>query len=126
MLGSMDNPMERGFYVEPAVFAGVSPGMRIEQEEIFGPVLSIIPFGTEDEAVEIANGTPYGLSGAVWAGTEEKALALARRLRTGQVAVNGGRFNPLAPFGGYKRSGVGRELGEPGLEEYLEIKAIQT
>ncbi|WP_055478156.1 aldehyde dehydrogenase family protein [Sphaerimonospora mesophila] len=126
VLGSMDNPMERGFYVEPAVFAGVSPGMRIEQEEIFGPVLSIIPFGTEDEAVEIANGTPYGLSGAVWAGTEEKALALARRLRTGQVAVNGGRFNPLAPFGGYKRSGVGRELGEPGLEEYLEIKAIQT
>ncbi|GIH71739.1 aldehyde dehydrogenase family protein [Sphaerimonospora thailandensis] len=125
VLGGTDSPMERGFYVEPAVFAGVSPGMSIEQEEIFGPVLSIIPFGTEDEAVEIANGTPYGLSGAVWAETEEKALAVARRLRTGQVAINGGRFNPLAPFGGYKHSGVGRELGELGLEEYLEAKAIQ-
>ncbi|MFC0865290.1 aldehyde dehydrogenase family protein [Sphaerimonospora cavernae] len=125
VLGGTDSPTERGFYVEPAVFAGVSPGMSIEQEEIFGPVLSIIPFGTEDEAVEIANGTPYGLSGAVWAETGEKALAVARRLRTGQVAINGGRFNPLAPFGGYKHSGVGRELGELGLEEYLEAKAIQ-
>ncbi|GAA0387791.1 aldehyde dehydrogenase family protein [Microbispora corallina] len=125
VIGGTDNPMDRGYYVEPAVFAGVSPGMAIEQEEIFGPVLSVIPFGSEDEAVEIANGTPYGLSGAVWASTEEKALAVARRLRTGQVAVNGGRFNPLAPFGGYKHSGVGREMGDFGLEEYLEVKAIQ-
>ncbi|WP_174550780.1 aldehyde dehydrogenase family protein [Microtetraspora malaysiensis] len=124
VLGGTDAPLERGYYVEPTIFAGVAPGMTIEQEEIFGPVLAIVPFGSEDEAVQIADGTPYGLSGAVWAGTEERALAVARRLRTGQVAVNGGRFNPLAPFGGYKQSGIGRELGEAGLEEYLETKAI--
>ncbi|WP_433223898.1 aldehyde dehydrogenase family protein [Microtetraspora malaysiensis] len=124
VLGGTDAPLERGYYVEPTIFAGVAPGMTIEQEEIFGPVLAIVPFGSEDEGVQIADGTPYGLSGAVWAGTEERALAVARRLRTGQVAVNGGRFNPLAPFGGYKQSGIGRELGEAGLEEYLETKAI--
>ncbi|MEW9556144.1 aldehyde dehydrogenase family protein [Nonomuraea sp. NPDC050783] len=123
--GGTDRPRERGYYVEPTVFAGVEPGMTIEQEEIFGPVLSLIPYTSEDRAVEIANGTRYGLAGAVWAGTEERALAVARRLRTGQVAVNGGRFNPLAPFGGYKQSGVGRELGEHGLEEFLEIKSLQ-
>ncbi|MEW9530079.1 aldehyde dehydrogenase family protein [Microbispora sp. NPDC049125] len=126
VLGGTDNPLDRGYYVEPTIFAGVSPGMSIEQEEIFGPVLCVIPFSSQDEAVQIANGTPYGLSGAVWAGTEEGALAVARRLRTGQVTVNGGRFNPLAPFGGYKHSGVGRELGEFGLEEFLEVKAIQV
>lgn len=124
--GGTDSPLERGFYVEPAVFAGVEPGMVIEQEEIFGPVLVIVPYTRgEDEAVAIADGTPYGLAGAVWAGDEEHGLAVARRLRTGQVAVNGGRFNPLAPFGGYKQSGLGRELGEFGLEEYLEVKAVQ-
>ncbi|GAA0391092.1 aldehyde dehydrogenase [Acrocarpospora corrugata] len=123
--GGTDYPLERGYYVEPTVFAGVAPGMAIEQEEIFGPVLSIVPFGSVDEAVEIANGTPYGLAGGVWAGSEERAVSVARRLRTGQVAVNGGRFNPLAPFGGYKHSGVGRELGESGLEEFLEVKALQ-
>ncbi|MEV8632592.1 aldehyde dehydrogenase family protein [Streptosporangium sp. NPDC051023] len=124
--GGTENPRERGFYVRPTVFAGVEPGMVIEQEEIFGPVLTIIPYNRgEDEAVAIANGTPYGLAGAVWAGDEEGALSVARRLRTGQVAVNGGRFNPRAPFGGYKQSGVGRELGEFGLEEYLEIKSVQ-
>jgi aldehyde dehydrogenase (NAD+) len=123
--GGTDQPLPRGFYVEPTVFAGVESGMAIEQEEIFGPVLSIIPFTSEDQAVEIANGTPYGLAGAVWAGTEERAVALARRLRTGQVAINGGGFNPLAPFGGYKHSGIGRELGEHGLEEFFEIKSLQ-
>ncbi|GAA3009035.1 aldehyde dehydrogenase family protein [Streptosporangium longisporum] len=124
--GGADRPAERGFYVEPTVFAGVEPGMVIEQEEIFGPVLAIIPYTRgEDEAVAIANGTPYGLAGAVWAGDEQRAVAVARRLRTGQVAVNGGKFNPRAPFGGYKQSGLGRELGEFGLEEYLEIKAVQ-
>ncbi|WP_214109692.1 aldehyde dehydrogenase family protein [Acrocarpospora catenulata] len=122
--GSTDYPLERGYYVEPAVFAGVAPGMAIEQEEIFGPVLSIVPFGSVDEAVEIANGTPYGLSGAVWAESEERAVSVARRLRTGQVSINGGRFTPAAPFGGYKQSGIGRELGEQGLEEFLEIKAL--
>jgi aldehyde dehydrogenase (NAD+) len=123
--GGTDRPHERGFYVEPTVFAGVEPGMTIEQEEIFGPVLSLIPYTSEDIAVEIANDTRYGLAGAVWSGNEERAVAVARRLRTGQVAINGGRFNPLAPFGGYKQSGVGRELGEYGLEEYLEIKSLQ-
>ncbi|MGW0803610.1 aldehyde dehydrogenase family protein [Nonomuraea sp. NPDC002799] len=123
--GGTERPYDRGYYVEPTVFAGVEPGMTIEQEEIFGPVLSLIPYTTEDKAVEIANDTKYGLAGAVWGGTEERALAVARRLRTGQVAVNGGRFNPLAPFGGYKQSGVGRELGEHGLEEYFEVKAVQ-
>ncbi len=125
VLGDTDRHFERGYYVEPTVFAGVAPGMTIEQEEIFGPVLSIIPYGSEDEAVEIANGTPYGLAGAVWAASEEKAVMVARRLRTGQVSVNGGHFNPLAPFGGYKQSGIGRELGELGLEEFLEVKSLQ-
>ncbi|QFY11811.1 aldehyde dehydrogenase family protein [Nonomuraea phyllanthi] len=123
--GGTEPPHERGYYVEPTVFAAVEPGMTIEQEEIFGPVLSLIPYTSEDIAVEIANGTRYGLAGAVWSGTEEHAVAVARRLRTGQVAINGGRFNPLAPFGGYKQSGVGRELGEQGLEEYLETKSMQ-
>ncbi|AQZ69727.1 Aldehyde dehydrogenase [[Actinomadura] parvosata subsp. kistnae] len=123
--GGTERPHERGYYVEPTVFAAVEPGMTIEQEEIFGPVLALIPYTTEDNAVEIANDTKYGLAGAVWAATEEHAVAVARRLRTGQVSINGGRFNPMAPFGGYKQSGVGRELGEHGLEEYLEVKSLQ-
>jgi len=122
--GGTGNPMERGYYVEPTIFSDVAPGMTIEQEEIFGPVLAVIPYRDEDEAVAIANGTPYGLAGAVWAESDEKALEVARRLRAGQVAVNGGKFNVLAPFGGYKQSGIGRELGEFGLEEYLEVKAV--
>ncbi|MER6511825.1 aldehyde dehydrogenase family protein [Nonomuraea sp. NPDC001636] len=123
--GGTERPRERGFYVEPTVFAAVEPGMTIEQEEIFGPVLALIPYTSEGQAVEIANDTKYGLAGAVWSGSQERAVAVARRLRTGQVVVNGGQFNPLAPFGGYKQSGVGRELGEFGLEEYLEIKSMQ-
>ncbi|WP_433516728.1 aldehyde dehydrogenase family protein [Nonomuraea sp. CA-143628] len=123
--GGTERPHPRGYYVEPTVFAGVEPGMTIEQEEIFGPVLSIIPYTSEDQAVRIADDTPYGLAGAVWAGTQERAVAVARRLRTGQVAINGGAFNPLAPFGGYKQSGIGRELGEHGLEEFLEVKSLQ-
>jgi aldehyde dehydrogenase (NAD+) len=123
--GGTERPHPRGFYVEPTVFAGVEPGMTIEQEEIFGPVLSIIPYTTEDQAVRIADGTPYGLAGAVWAATQERAVEVARKLRTGQVAINGGAFNPLAPFGGYKQSGIGRELGEQGLEEFLETKSLQ-
>ncbi|GII84083.1 aldehyde dehydrogenase [Sphaerisporangium siamense] len=120
-----ERPPGRGYLVAPAVFAGVEPGMAIEQEEIFGPVLSIVPYTTVDQAVEIANGTPYGLADAVWAGSREEAVAVARRLRTGQVAINGGRFNPLAPFGGLKRSGVGREMGEFGMDEYVELKSLQ-
>jgi aldehyde dehydrogenase (NAD+) len=116
---------ERGAYVPPTVFAGVRPEMTIAQEEIFGPVLSILPYSSEDEAVEIANSTIYGLAGAVFSGSDERALAVARRLRTGQVDVNGGAFNPVAPFGGYKQSGNGRELGRFGLEEFTELKSIQ-
>jgi acyl-CoA reductase-like NAD-dependent aldehyde dehydrogenase len=107
------------------VFSNVTRDMTIAQEEIFGPVLSIIPYDSEEEAVEIANDTVYGLAGGVWAGDKEHAEQVARRLRSGQVEVNGGGFNPLAPFGGYKQSGIGRELGKYGLEEYLEVKALQ-
>jgi acyl-CoA reductase-like NAD-dependent aldehyde dehydrogenase len=115
----------KGFYVEPTIFADVDNRMSIAQEEIFGPVLVIIPYDSEEEAVRIANDSPYGLAGGVWAGTPERALAVARRLRTGQVDINGGRFNPLAPFGGYKKSGIGREIGPIALEDFLQFKAIQ-
>jgi acyl-CoA reductase-like NAD-dependent aldehyde dehydrogenase len=115
----------RGHYVEPTVFSEVQPAMTIAREEIFGPVLAILPYDTEDEAIAIANDTSYGLAGGVWSADRDRALRVARRLRTGQVDVNGARFNPLAPFGGYKRSGIGREFGKYGLEEYLQIKAIQ-
>jgi aldehyde dehydrogenase (NAD+) len=114
----------RGFYVAPTVLSGVSNEMRVAQEEIFGPVLTLLPYGDEDDAVRQANGTPYGLSGGVWSGDPQHARAVARRLRTGQVSVNGGAFNPAAPFGGYKQSGIGRELGRFGLEEFLETKAL--
>ncbi|MFZ4810311.1 MAG: aldehyde dehydrogenase family protein [Ilumatobacteraceae bacterium] len=117
--------LETGYFVQPTVFSNVKPGMTIEQEEIFGPVLSIIPYDTEDEAVSIANDTIYGLAGGVWAGTPERAQAVARKIRAGQVEVNGGAFNVMAPFGGYKQSGLGREAGTFGLEEFLEVKALQ-
>ena len=117
--------LDKGYFVRPTVFSNVTRDMTIAQEEIFGPVLSIIPFDSEEEAVEIANDTVYGLAGGVWAGDKEHAERVARKLRTGQVEVNGGGFNPLAPFGGYKQSGIGRELGKYGLEEFLEVKALQ-
>jgi aldehyde dehydrogenase (NAD+) len=125
--GGPDDPQgyEIGFYVQPTIFADVANSMRIAQEEIFGPVLCIVPVDSEDEAIAVANDSPYGLSGAVWADTDEHAIVVSRRLQTGQVMVNGGRFNPLAPFGGYKTSGNGRELGRAGLYEFLETKAIQ-
>jgi aldehyde dehydrogenase (NAD+) len=115
----------RGHYVEPTIFTDVQPSMTIAREEIFGPVLAILPYDTEDEAVAIANATIYGLAGGVWSADPTRAMRIARRLRTGQVDVNGAKFNPLAPFGGYKRSGIGREFGKYGLDEYLQIKAIQ-
>ena len=115
----------QGYYVKPTIFGRVTPGSTIAQEEIFGPVLAIITYQDEDDAVAIANGTLYGLAGAVWSGSDEHALKVARRLRTGQVDINGGAFNMLAPFGGYKQSGNGRELGKYGLEEFLEYKALQ-
>jgi acyl-CoA reductase-like NAD-dependent aldehyde dehydrogenase len=117
--------LDRGYFVRPTVFSEVTPDMTIAQEEIFGPVLSIIPYDTEDEAVEIANGTIYGLAGGVWSGDPAHAEQVARRLRTGQVDINGAMFNPLAPFGGYKQSGVGRENGRLGFEEFLETKSLQ-
>jgi acyl-CoA reductase-like NAD-dependent aldehyde dehydrogenase len=125
--GGPDAPagLERGYYVQPTIFAGVTPDMTIAREEIFGPVLSIMPYDSEEEAVRIANDTVYGLAGAVWSGDAARADRVARRLRTGQVDVNGGRFNPMAPFGGFKQSGLGRELGRYGLEEFLETKSLQ-
>ncbi|MGW1655467.1 aldehyde dehydrogenase family protein [Streptomyces atratus] len=123
--GGPEAPREQGYFVSPTVFADVTPEMTIAQEEIFGPVVSIIRYEDEDDALRIANGTVYGLAGAVWAGDEAEAVAFARRMDTGQVDINGGRFNPLAPFGGYKQSGVGRELGSHGLAEYLQTKSLQ-
>ena len=99
--------------------------MTIAQEEIFGPVLSILPYDDEEDAVRIANGVVYGLAGGVWSGDAAHAEQVARRLRTGQVEVNGGAFNPNAPFGGYKQSGIGREYGRHGFEEFLEVKSLQ-
>ncbi|ANS64168.1 aldehyde dehydrogenase [Streptomyces lincolnensis] len=123
--GGPEAPRERGYFVSPTVFADVTPDMTIAQEEIFGPVLSVLAYTDEEDALRIANGTVYGLAGAVWAGDEAEAVAFARRMETGQVDINGGRFNPRAPFGGYKQSGVGRELGVHGLAEYLQTKSLQ-
>lgn len=121
---AMPDGLTNGYFVRPTVFANVDNKMTIAQEEIFGPVLSIIPYEDEEDAVRIANDTIYGLAGGVWSGDPERAKRVARRLRTGQVEINGGKFNPLAPFGGYKQSGNGRELGKYGLEEFLEVKAM--
>jgi len=117
--------LAKGYFVRPTVFSSVTRDMTIARDEIFGPVLSIIPYDTEEEAIDIANDTEYGLAGGVWSSDPERAKGVARRLRTGQVEVNGGGFNPMAPFGGYKQSGNGREFGSFGLDEYLETKAMQ-
>jgi acyl-CoA reductase-like NAD-dependent aldehyde dehydrogenase len=124
--GGAEQPdgLDKGFFVQPTIFSNVTNDMTIAQEEIFGPVLSIIPVDSEEEAIQVANDTIYGLAGGVWAGDKDHAQAVARRIRTGQVEVNGGGFNPLAPFGGFKQSGRGRELGLFGLVEYLEIKSM--
>ncbi len=116
--------LPKGYFVKPTVFAGVKPGMKIEREEIFGPVLSIIPCRDEDEAVKIANDSEYGLSGCVWSGDTARAQRVARKIRTGQVLINDAIFDVNAPAGGYKKSGIGRERSAYGLEEYLEIKAL--
>jgi aldehyde dehydrogenase (NAD+) len=117
--------LPKGWYVSPTVLGDVDNGMRVAREEIFGPVLSFIPFEDDEDAVAIANDSPYGLAGGVWSRDHDRAFALARRVRTGSVSVNGGMApQPLVPFGGFKESGLGRELGPEGLESFLEPKTI--
>lgn len=114
-----------GYFVQPTILGKVTSDMTVAQSEIFGPVLSIMTYRTEDEAIKIANDSRYGLGGAVWSGSHERALKVAKEMRTGQVDINGGAFNLMAPFGGFKQSGYGRELGEFGLEGFLEVKSVQ-
>jgi aldehyde dehydrogenase (NAD+) len=124
-IGGPDAPLPTGYYVAPTVFGNVTTDMKIAQEEIFGPVLSVMPYTDEDDAVRIANATIYGLGGAVFSASTDRAMAVAKRLRTGQVDINGGHFNTSAPFGGYRQSGNGREFGKYGLDEFCEVKSIQ-
>ena len=125
--GGAETPegVERGYYLRPTVFGDVRPDMTIAQEEIFGPVLSVLPYTDQDDAVRIANSTIYGLAGGVFSADTDRALAVAKRLRTGQVDINGAAFNTSAPFGGYRQSGNGREFGSHGLAEFCEVKSIQ-
>src|SRR4051795_7625486 len=127
VVGGAEAPagLDKGYFVKPTLFADVDNSMTIAQEEIFGPVLTVIPYDDEDDAVRIANDSPYGLAGNVWSADSERAKAVARRIRTGQLEINGGGFNAIAPFGGYKQSGHGRELGKYGLEEFLQTKSLQ-
>jgi aldehyde dehydrogenase (NAD+) len=123
--GGAPKHLSRGFFVEPTLFVDVDPRSTIAQEEIFGPVLCAIPYDDDDDAVRIANDSIYGLSGAVHSASEERALGVARRIRTGTLSVNGGMwFHVDSPFGGYRQSGLGRENGLQGFEEYLETKVI--
>jgi aldehyde dehydrogenase (NAD+) len=123
--GGIPASQPKGWFVEPTLFVDVDPDSTIAQEEIFGPVLSVIKYEDEDDAVQIANNSKYGLSGSVSSSSVDRALAVAQRIRTGTVSVNGGAwFGPDSPFGGYKDSGIGREHGREGFEEYLEIKTV--
>lgn len=125
LTGGSERIRDIGFFLAPTVFADVDPESELGQEEVFGPVLAVIPYTDDDDALRIANGTPYGLSGAVWAADDDTAIAFARQIQTGQLDINGGPYNPTAPFGGYKKSGIGRELGRFGFEEYLQTKSLQ-
>jgi aldehyde dehydrogenase (NAD+) len=116
---------DKGYYVSPAVYSNVDPASRLAQDEVFGPVLSILAADSDDHAIELANDSIYGLGGALWTDDTDRAEEFAAKLRTGQVDVNGAAFNARAPFGGYKQSGVGREIGDYGLDDVLEIKAVQ-
>jgi aldehyde dehydrogenase (NAD+) len=117
--------LDRGYFVRPTVFSEVTPEMTIAREEIFGPVLAIQPYEDTEDAIRIANDSDYGLAGGVWSADSDRAIEVAKRIRTGQIEINGGAFNPLAPFGGYGQSGHGRENGRYGLEEYLQAKSLQ-
>lgn len=127
LTGGADAPegQPKGYFVKPTVFGKVTPAMTIAKEEIFGPVLSILAYKDEADAIRIANDSVYGLAGTVWSKDEDRAQRVARRIRTGQIDINGGPFNPMAPFGGFKQSGRGREGGQYGLEEFLEYKSMQ-
>jgi betaine-aldehyde dehydrogenase len=116
--------LPRGWFVRPTIFADVDNRMRIAQEEIFGPVLSVIPYDDDAEAIRLANDSTYGLAGSVWTSDAERGLQIARGVRTGTFGINGYAPDPLAPFGGFKASGLGREWGEYGLDEFVEIKAV--
>ena len=122
--GAEPPAFDTGYFVQPTIL-GIKATDTLAQEEIFGPVLVVIPYKDEEDAVAIANSTIYGLGGGVWSGSDDHAMKVARRLRTGQVDINGGPFNGNAPFGGYKQSGNGRENGVYGFEEFLEFKAMQ-
>jgi aldehyde dehydrogenase (NAD+) len=123
--GGRSPRFDRGYFIDPALVVGLDNSSRVAREEIFGPVLTVIPYDGDDEAVTIANDSPFGLSGSVFSGDEERALAVATRIRTGTLGINGGIwYSADVPFGGYKQSGIGREMGIAGFEEYLETKAI--
>lgn len=123
--GSQESLPATGYFVAPTVLGKVHPDAKVAQEEVFGPVLCVIACDSDSEAIRIANDTPYGLAAAVWSADKDHAMAVAKRLRAGQVDLNGAPFNPAAPFGGFKMSGIGRENGIYGLEEFLEPRAIQ-
>ncbi len=123
--GGRSPRFDRGYFIDPTLVVGLDNSARVAREEIFGPVLVVIAHDGDDDAVAIANDSPYGLSGAVYSGDEDRALAVAARIRTGTLGVNGGIwYGADVPFGGYKQSGIGREMGVAGFEEYLETKAI--
>jgi aldehyde dehydrogenase (NAD+) len=123
--GKRPEALPDGYFYEPTLITGLGPDSTVAQEEVFGPVLVVLPYRDDDDAVAIANNSIFGLSGTVFGVDEDRATNIARRLRTGTVSVNGGMwYGPDAPFGGYKQSGIGREMGVPGLEEYLETKTI--
>jgi aldehyde dehydrogenase (NAD+) len=123
--GGRPEGLDRGYFVEPTLITGLSNDARVAQEEIFGPVLVIIPHDGDDDAVALANASPYGLSGSVWSADRQRAVDVANRVRTGTIGVNGGLwYSPDVPFGGYKQSGIGREMGVAGFEEYLQTKSL--
>jgi aldehyde dehydrogenase (NAD+) len=123
--GGRPSDQPRGYFVEPTLISGLPNSSRVVQEEIFGPVLALLPHDGDDDAVAIANDSPYGLSGSVWSGDRERAVAVSQRIRTGTIGINGGLwYSPDMPFGGYKQSGIGREMGVAGFEEYLQIKSL--